>query len=389
MVNNTIKKTYLLKDRPKSVGRKLIVLIDGTWNDENGEDNSGVVTNVVKLYRVLEGDSENQIARYFRGVGNDDDFGFIEKTINGATGGGEKKIRQQAYSAIAKEYREGDKILIFGFSRGAAGARMLSSDLNEKGIPEEITITYKISANKQSNAVENRFESYTSSGKVAVDVAFLGVWDTVGAFGIPMKLFGIPFNKFNLFRNMHVAGNVKKAVHLVCADDTRNPFVPTLMNYKPGVVHEVWFPGVHSDVGGGYKRDQLGWTTLMYMIDQLNEHLAASAISPLKYNDEILSCYQQLKDQTDEYYFHFHGLGYKKSIREIHVLENDKPSKHKPLIHQSVFDLQKSKCTYIVVVKKRWFRSDKESIFRIQYNPANVKSLDGHYAVDKGWIDED
>ena len=156
MVNDTIKKSYLLKDRPKSESRKLIVLIDGTWNDENGEDNSGVVTNVVKLYRVLEGDSENQIARYFRGVGNDDDFGFIEKTINGATGGGEKKIREQAYSVIAKEYREGDKILIFGFSRGAAGARMLASDLNEKGVPEEITITYKISANKQSNAVENR-----------------------------------------------------------------------------------------------------------------------------------------------------------------------------------------------------------------------------------------
>ena len=137
-MQETIKKTYLLKDRPESQGRKLIILIDGTWNDENGEDNDGVVTNIVKLYRVLAGDSEKQITRYFRGVGNDDDFGFVEKTINGVTGGGEKNIREHAYATIAKEYCKGDEILIFGFSRGAAGARMLASDLSKKGIPEEI-----------------------------------------------------------------------------------------------------------------------------------------------------------------------------------------------------------------------------------------------------------
>lgn len=383
MPNNTIKQNYVLKDRAKSQGRKLVVLIDGTWNDENGEDNDGVVTNIVKLFRVLEGDSENQIARYFRGVGNDDDFGFMGKTYNGFTGGGEKKIREHAYATITKEYREGDKILIFGFSRGAAGARMLASDLANKGIPEEITISYKVCANKQSNSVENRFHSYEGKGRVDVDVTFLGVWDTVGAFGIPMKLFGIPFNKFDLFKNMDVAKNTKKAVHLVCADDTRNPFVPTLMNYKPEVVHEVWFPGVHSDVGGGYLRDQLGWTTLIYMINQLDSYLKKTDISPLNYNSELLNKYLECKEQAGEYYFHFHGLGYKKSTRKIHVLENNEPGKHKPKIHQSVLDLEKNKNTYNIVVKKRWFRADKERIFRIQYNPSNVKALDKQYEVVK------
>ncbi len=382
-MEDKIKKTYSLKDKPKSDGRKLVVLIDGTWNDENGEDNSGVVTNIVKLYRVLEGDSENQIARYFRGVGNDDDFGFVEKTVNGATGGGERRIRNHAYATIAKEFREGDKILIFGFSRGAAGARMLAADLAKNGIPEEITITYEISANKQSNSVENRFDSYKAKGRVDVDVTFLGVWDTVGAFGVPLRLFGIPFNKIDLFRDMHVAENVRKAVHLVCADDTRNPFEPTLMNYKPGVVHEVWFPGVHSDIGGGYRRDQLGWISLMYMIKQLDQHLVDSSISPLKYNEELLDEYRRLRDQADEYYFHFHGLGYKKSLRDIYVLENNKPGDREPLVHESVFNLEKSKTTHNVVVKKRWFRSDEEKIYRIQYNPANLKALKGRYQVVK------
>ena len=65
-----IENTYLLKNRQESQDRKLIILIDGTWNDENGKDNDGVATNTVKLYKVLAGDSKNQIARYFRGVGN-------------------------------------------------------------------------------------------------------------------------------------------------------------------------------------------------------------------------------------------------------------------------------------------------------------------------------
>lgn len=384
-----IEKTYLLKNRQDSQDRKLIILIDGTWNDENGKDNDGVVTNIVKLYKVLAGDSKNQIARYFRGVGNDDDFGFVEKTINGATGGGEKRIRQHAYATIAKEYRKGDKILIFGFSRGAAGARMLASDLSKKGIPEEITITYKIQANKQTNSVENRFDSYEAKGKIDVDVTFLGVWDTVGAFGLPVKIFGIPFNKIDLFRDMHVAENIKKAVHLVCADDTRNPFQPTLMNHKPGIVHEVWFAGVHSDVGGGYRRDQLGWITLDYMIDRLNNHLSVSGIGPLDYDSDLLKDYQNSRKQAEQYYFHFHGLGYKKSIRDIHILDNDKPASldtYKPKIHKTIFDLEKSKNTYNVVVKKRWFRSDEERVFRVQYNPANVKSLDGKYEIIK---DED
>lgn len=383
-MKDEIEKTYSFKDRPKSQNRKLIILIDGTWNDENGEDNDGVVTNIVKLYRLLSSDSENQIARYFRGIGNDDDFGFIEKTINGATGGGEKKIRDHAYATIAKEYREGDKILIFGFSRGAAGARMLAYDLAAKGIPEEITITSKIKVNKQSNAVENRFDSYEGKGKIDVDVSFLGVWDTVGAFGIPVKLFGIPFNKINLFTDMHVAENVKRAVHLVCADDTRNAFEPTLMNHNPDVVHEVWFSGVHADVGGGYRRDQLGWITINYMIDQLNAYLVDSGISSLDYNSNLLEKYQNLKNRADEYYFHFHGLGYKKSVRDIHVLVDDKPApikRNRPKIHQSVFDLENNKNTFNIVVKKRWFRSDKEKVFRIQYNPTNVKALKGNYDI--------
>jgi hypothetical protein len=261
---------------------------------------------------------------------------------------------------------------------------MLAAKLASQGIPEEITITTKIESNKQTNLVENRFDSYKGKGKIDVDVAFMGVWDTVGAFGIPVRLFGIPFNRINLFKDMHVAANVKRAVHLVCVDDTRNAFEPTLMNYKPGVVHEVWFPGVHSDVGGGYLRDALGWITINYMISQLQACLENYDLGPLDYNSKILEEYRESGSKSEKYYFHFHGLGYKKTLRDIHVLNENKPASlthYKPRIHHSVFELEKNKNTCNVVVRKRWFRSDQEKIFRIQYNPANIKRLNKNYEI--------
>ncbi|RJQ46202.1 MAG: DUF2235 domain-containing protein [Gammaproteobacteria bacterium] len=111
--------------------------MDGTWNDETGKDGDSVVTNIAKLYKSLDVDSEMQISRYFRGVGSDEESTRMETWIGGATGKNEKRIRDNAYSTIAKEYRNGDRIFIFGFSRGAASARMLASQLHKEGIPHE------------------------------------------------------------------------------------------------------------------------------------------------------------------------------------------------------------------------------------------------------------
>ncbi|WP_126454678.1 T6SS phospholipase effector Tle1-like catalytic domain-containing protein [Sulfuriflexus mobilis] len=361
--------------------RNLIILMDGTWNDENGHQGSGLITNIVRLFKSLGEDSPTQIARYFRGVGNDDDCTALERASGGAIGGGEKRIRCHAYATLVKEWQPGDRILIFGFSRGAACARMLASQLHKEGIPEKITITTESYSNRSTRNIEQRFVKYKSSGGIRpVSVDFLGVWDTVGAFGVPVKLLGIPFHKVNLFKDMHVSPNVQKAVHLVALDETRDPYTPTLMNQREGI-HEVWFPGVHSDVGGSYSEDRLASITLDYMVNQLKSLSADANPIHINFNPAQLNEYiGNLPD--DDYVFHFHGLGYKKSLRTVFVQVDDQPAEAlRPKIHESVLRIQDSRKSYSLIENKNWFKADTKHRVRIQYQPANIKTLKNGYEI--------
>ncbi|MEM7347331.1 MAG: DUF2235 domain-containing protein, partial [Chloroflexota bacterium] len=141
------EKPYTIKKESDGRRRNFFVLMDGTWNDENGAKGSGLITNVVKLFRSLEEEPSAQIARYFRGVGNDDEYGWAGRLFGGAFGNEEQRIRNHAYATIVKEYKPGDRLFIFGFSRGAASARMLASQLAKEGIPDKIIISTEVRAN--------------------------------------------------------------------------------------------------------------------------------------------------------------------------------------------------------------------------------------------------
>ncbi len=368
-----IEKEYKKYFSAKPKERNVFIFLDGTWNDENGKQGSGLITNVFKLFRSLEEDSDKQISRYFRGIGNDDDYNFWGNYICGGTGKDEKRIRDEAYASIAREYHPGDRIHIFGFSRGAASARMLANQVYKEGIPENIKVIWETAANRTTRNIEDRFVRYISSGKrFGVDVEFLGVWDTVGAFGIPINILGIPLQRWNLFKNMHVAENVKKAVHCICMDETRDAYVPTLMNYKPGVVEEVWFPGVHSDIGGSYKEDALGKISLKFMVERLKEH-SKKYKNKLKFKEVELAKYTEIGEE-EEFVFHFFGLGWKKSIREIYVMRDNKKDENiSPKIYSSMVQLQRSRKTTSL---SRFGRT-----IRIQYNPPNAKIIRDKYEI--------
>ncbi len=368
------RKTYTLNKSAPKKPRHFFVLLDGTWNDETGNDGDDVVTNIVKLYRMLGPDSDSQITRYFRGVGNDEDNGWFEQFTEGAFGAGEKKIRDHAYATICKEYQPGDQLFILGFSRGAASARMLASDLHKKGLPDQITIEQETYANKATRNLEYRFRKYTTKGNTdPIDNIFLGVWDTVYAFGIPVKLFGIPFGKYNLFKDKHVSMNVKKAVHCVAIDETRDPFEPVLMNYNPAVVTEVWFSGVHSDVGGGYSQDKLGDISLEFMLGQMRAFCQQESLHAIHFREDLISeRFQQQKPIV----FHFHGLGFKKSVRKITVLKNDQPAADlHPVLHPSVMDIHGDPFAMSEQTKTSLFKADRIRTNRILYNPPNIKKL--------------
>lgn len=363
--------------------RNLLIFMDGTWNDENGRDNDGVVTNIYKLFSALSGSHENtqiphskttkkHLGLYFRGVGNDEDniksVGFYQ----GIFGAGEKNIRDHAYACICKYYQPGDRISIFGFSRGAASARLLAAKLNKYGLPAEISLRYKQKTNKNTKQKQWQFASYKPKKENSlkkVSVAFLGIFDTVGAFGIPINLGPLNFQKINLFRDLTLSPNVKKAVHLVAIDESRDPFVPTLTNYSDQI-EEVWMPGVHADVGGGYKDGLLGNISLDYMVRRFKK---ATIALPVSFT-QALNKWTKYNLNTDEFVIHYHGDGAMKDSRKLEVLKKERVSDSPVKIHEAALKLQ---------AQGNFFYSERLNSFAtrvpINYDPLNLKKLGSNF----------
>jgi hypothetical protein len=185
------------------------------------------------------------------------------------------------------------------------------------------------------------------------------------------------------FQNLSVANNVKRAVHCVALDETRNAFLPSLMNWDDRV-EEVWFPGVHSDVGGGYTHDGLARISLDFMVKRLDQYVAQEKLEPIKWRDQQLGQAMQY-DTKSLFHFHFHGLtrGFKlngKSIRRIGVMRDNKPDPDiKPRIHWSVAELWQSPLVFAENAKSK-------NSWRIDYRPFNVHELNqthGHLRANK------
>ena len=380
MAKNRVAVDVKLEGKEKP--RNLLVFMDGTWNDENGRDNNGAVTNIYKMFSSLSGSHNHSniphikstakhIGLYFRGVGNDEEniqqIGYYQ----GAFGAGERNIRDHAYASICKHYRPGDKISIFGFSRGAASARLLASKLNEHGLPKRITLNYRQKTNKNTGKKELMFSSYKAEEENSkdVEVSFLGVFDTVGAFGIPLKIGPLNFQKINLFKDLTIAPNIKKALHLLAIDESREAFIPTLTNFEERI-EEVWMPGVHADVGGGYHDCLLGNIALDFMINKLAEAVSEPEVTFSKSVNRWID-YDLVRD---DFVIHYHGDGFKKEARPIQVLKREKPAKHAARIHKSAL---------MFLEQDNLYFSEKFSSFStrvpISYNPDNLKALGDNF----------
>jgi uncharacterized protein (DUF2235 family) len=354
--------------------RHLLVFLDGTWNDENGKENDGVTTSIYRLFRAVKGElndydtphvisGENQVALYFRGIGNDDDNGMAGSYFEGLFGAGEKRIRDNAYCHILKHYRKGDRLSLFGFSRGAACARILAGSIERRGLYDSVRYHYTRSKNENTGKNETVYKEYSDESKkrFAIDIEFLGIFDTVGAFGVPINL-GFSFQRLNLFKDMTVAPNVKRVVHCVAIDETREPFVPTLCN-NARHIDEVWFAGVHADIGGGYRHRELAAYPLRYMFEKLSGIFTAA---PIEFDESKLSDLFHL-DSTGDFNMHYHGDGIKMDPRKVFVLANNRPSRKKPKIHHSVFDLMRCDKVYLANDTHSF-----ASVQKILYSPRGI-----------------
>lgn len=234
--------------------KRIVICADGTWNDPE-KPNPTNVLRVARAIRPRDGEGVEQVVFYDWGVGT-----YHDKVRGGAFGVGLEKNVQDGYRFIVQNYDRGDEIYLFGFSRGAYTVRCLAGMLNNCGvlrrthaadIPEAFRLYKTRSVSPRTKRAEDfRREHAYGKGRGVVD--FLGVWDTVGALGIPTRALAF-VDEPDLFYDSEIGSNVRVGRHAVSIDERRKDFEPTLWGQKEGVdVREVWFAGVHSDVGGGY-----------------------------------------------------------------------------------------------------------------------------------------
>ncbi len=266
----------------------LIVFADGTWNRPDQEDNGiPAPTNVVKLKNCLAqtasvgGTKVEQRVYYHTGVGTEG--GILARTAGGAWGEGLDKNIKSAYHWLARNYQKNDKIFCFGFSRGAYTVRSLGGLLSICGLLDLSGVDIAAGWQRVKVAYQEGYrdekphnqwsEDWPFHHKNMTPIRFVGVWDTVGALGIPDDLALL--NLFDAekkwrFHDTALGSNVEIARHAVALDELRASFTPTLWtkNKSNSNVVQRWFPGVHSDVGGGYGDAGLSDIPLKWMIEE-------------------------------------------------------------------------------------------------------------------------
>lgn len=265
----------------------LIVCCDGTWNTpDQREDGLPASTNVVKLYRSVAakgGDGAAQVAYYHPGVGTDGDR--LARLAGGSLGKGLDGNVKSAYHWLACHYAPGDRIFLFGFSRGAYTVRSVAGMIGRCGLLD----LSGTEAQAGRDAVDAVFDCYRKRLACRAEAAwpfhhaaagddpagrtpvhFLGVWDTVGSLGIPdylglLKLFDRGRHQFH---DTVLGATVRHARHAVAIDEARESFLPTLWSNaaEHADARQVWFPGVHGDVGGGYAEASLSDGALRWML---------------------------------------------------------------------------------------------------------------------------
>ena len=294
--------------------RNLVVLSDGTGNSAA----KTAKTNVWRLYQALDLTDGRQVAVFGDGVGTSSVK--VLRVLGLALGVGVKRNVLNLYKFLCRNYGENDRIWAFGFSRGAYTIRVLVGLIDRAGL-----VTYETEAELERNAIAAyrafRKEAFAtripwvragrylrdrlislwnkmtgakpyekvrietrSAGRDKVRVHFVGVWDTVAAYGLPIDELTRAVDKWvwpMSFRDRSLLPSVGHARQALSLDDERRTFFPipwdenaeAKLREKDSSIHpdrlrQLWFAGAHSDVGGGYPDDGLSYVPLCWMIDE-------------------------------------------------------------------------------------------------------------------------
>jgi uncharacterized protein (DUF2235 family) len=269
--------------------KKLVLCCDGTWNvPDEIHGGVGAPTNVAKLALAVATTADSgQLLFYEPGVGTTPD----ERLLGGAFGYGLSANVRNCYRFLTDSYAPGDEIFLFGFSRGAYTARSVAGLVRNCGIlrtehSDQVDAAFAFYRDRTSQTHPDALASQIFRKMYSWDqeeipfiIHFIGVWDTVGALGIPDGLPGSEqvsrifpgWEQLWGFHDTQLSRYVRHAAHALAIDEQRAAFAPTLWTQDPQADQElaqVWFSGVHSEIGGGAKDTALSDIALLWMIDR-------------------------------------------------------------------------------------------------------------------------
>lgn len=250
--------------------KRLVVCCDGTWNTPDQKDRGEVrPSNVAKLALAvapLDPHGTRQLVYYDKGVGTD----WYNKLLGGLTGEGISQNILQAYSHLVEHYEEGDEVYLFGFSRGAYTVRSTVGLIRNSGLLRReqrgrLKEAYQLYRRRDDKSHPSSIEAelFRKSYARAIPIHCLGVWDTVGALGIPVKHFELTNKLLDTlhgftFHDVALSSSVANAFQALAVDERRGAFEPCLWQQQPHAkgkqrLEQLWFAGVHTNVGGGYQ----------------------------------------------------------------------------------------------------------------------------------------
>jgi uncharacterized protein (DUF2235 family) len=313
------------------MGKNIVILSDGTG--QQGGEIEGRNSNVYKLFNMLEDRTDQQIVFYDPGVGTG-----LRKLTGNVGGMGISRNIKEAYAFLVEHFQADDEIYLIGFSRGAATVRSLSSFIHHFGIlprsrPDLIKKAYGIYKQRSKEPLDKRARGFVGKHHTMwTRVRFLGCYDTVAALGLPwapasVVLDQIPFFRHR-FHDLRLCESVENAAQALAIDDERKTFHPllwdtTVRDYQR--VHQVWFTGMHTDVGGGYPEDGLSDISLVWLMDQAVD----SGIRI--YPGHMVKIAEDATDLMHD----SRGSRVKKLYqRKVRSWDTDRPDK--PIVHESV-----------------------------------------------------
>lgn len=356
-------------------GKNIIICSDGTGN----ADIKARGTNVFKLFEAvdLHHPQQRQLAYYDAGVGTS---GFKPlQLLGGAVGLGLAANVRQLYTELARVYEPGDRLYLFGFSRGAFTVRTLAGIITECGIPgpeswtDEAQLRARVAEAWRSHRARYQYFQATrgtlaraaahsgvrraeqllrldprkglskveavrnSSTGGQVPIRFLGVWDTVDAVGLPFDFMADLLNEFYPFKfpDLQLSSWVEKACHALAIDDERVTFHPVMWDEggrDDPRLEQVWFAGMHSNVGGGYSKQGMSLVALDWMMEK-------AEAAGLCFVDSARKAVREHRNWMDCMYDSRAGLAsfYRYGPRDIAAISRAHGIV-KPKIHDSVFE---------------------------------------------------